>query len=164
MDTQPPEGNAIEQGAAAGQASGAEQDVPARQLHVVIVTGDRAVYDDLADSLTAPATLGQITILPRHASLLAMLEPGEMLVRLGSREQSLAVGGGFIEVHDDQVIVLADSAERAEEIDVGRAEAARQRAELAMHRFGGRSDVSSARQALRRSRARLRVARRLVRR
>ncbi|MBN1402491.1 MAG: ATP synthase F1 subunit epsilon [Anaerolineae bacterium] len=131
------------------------------QLHLVVVTGDRIVYDGRVDRVVLPAWSGQITILPHHAALLAALEPGELLVKSGQREEALAVGGGFVEVSDDRVTVLADSAERAEEIDVMRAETARRRAELAMRRYRGRPEYAAAHEALRRSRARLRAARRL---
>jgi len=104
-------------------ANDAESEIqqPA-QLHVVIVTGDKAVYDGMADRVIAPALTGQISVLRHHAPLLAALEPGELIVRLGDSEEDFAIGGGFIEVRDNQVIVLADTVERAEEIDVARAE------------------------------------------
>ena len=128
------------------------------RLHVTIVAGDHAVYDGPASQLIAPAVGGQITILSRHAPLLAALEPGELTVRTDDQEETLAVGGGFIEVRDDQVVVLADTAERAEEIDVARAEAARLRARLLVARYRDRPESVEAWRALRRSRVRLRVA------
>ena len=133
-------------------------------LHVVIVTGDRPVYDGLAERVIAPATRGQITILAHHAPLLAALEPGELIVRGQQHDESLAVGAGFVEVRDDQVTILVDTAERAEEIDVARAEAARRRARALMERYRGRPEYAAAWQALRRSRARLKVARGMGRR
>jgi F-type H+-transporting ATPase subunit epsilon len=142
------------------QGTEVDPELP-RTLHVVIVTGDRAVYDGRADRVIAPAPMGQITLLPRHAAMLAALEPGELVVRFRDDEQVMAIGGGFVEIRDDEVIVLADSAERAEEIDVARAEAARQRAIAAMKRYGERPEGVAASQALRRSRARLKVARRI---
>ncbi|MBC7235937.1 MAG: ATP synthase F1 subunit epsilon [Chloroflexi bacterium] len=133
------------------------------KLQVTIVTGDRLVYAGEAVRLVAPSAYGQITILPGHVALLAALEPGEMIVRRGEEQPDvdLAVGGGFIEVRDDQVIVLADTAERAEEIDVARAEAARRRAQLVMRQYRGTPEYTAAVRALRRSRARLKVAGRL---
>lgn len=128
------------------------------QLHVVIVTGDKAVYDGMADRVIAPASKGQISVLCHHAPLLAALEPGELIVRLGENEEDFAIGGGFIEVRDDQVIVLADTVERAEEIDVARAEAARRRAQRLIRMYRDRPESVTAAQALRRSRARLQVA------
>lgn len=130
-------------------------------LHVIVVTGDRIVYEGRVERVVLPAAYGQIAVLPNHAPLLAALEPGELMVRHGEDEESLAVGGGFVEVRENQVIVLADTAERAEEIDVARAEEARRRAQLLMAQYRGRPEYAAARLALRRSRARLRVAARL---
>jgi F-type H+-transporting ATPase subunit epsilon len=129
-----------------------------RRLHVVIVTGDQTVYDGNADCVLAPGVNGQIGVLAHHAPLLAALEAGELVVRAGQDEESFAVGGGFIEVRDNEVIVLADTAERAAEIDVARAEAARQKASLLVKQYRERPESVSAWQALRRSRARLKVA------
>ncbi len=142
---------------------------PLPTLRVTIVTGDRLVYQGEARRVVAPAVNGQIAILPGHLTLLTALEPGEMIVR---REQDsegaagdgpvaidLAIGGGFLEVRDDEVIVLVDSAERAEEIDVARAEEARLRALEAMRQYRGTPEYAAAARALSRSRARLKVAR-----
>ena len=128
------------------------------QLHVVIVTDDRTVYDSIAERLIAPAINGRVTILLHHAPFLAQLEPGELVVRAEEHEESIAIGGGFLEVRDNQAIVLADTAERAEEIDVARAEAARRRATLLVKEYRGRPEFVETWRALRRSRARLRVA------
>ena len=132
-----------------------------RDVHVSIVTGDRLVYDGPADRVIVPSIEGQIAILPYHAPLLAAIEPGELRLVRGEREESFSVGGGFVEVLDNDVTVLADSAERPEEIDVARAEAARRRARILVRRYRGRPASAAAVQALRRSRARLKVARRL---
>ena len=133
------------------------------RLQVIVVTGDHAVYDGLADVVIAPAVSGQIAVLANHAPLLAALDAGELIVRSGDEEEDLAVSGGFIEVRENRVIVLADTAERAEEIDVARAEAARRRARLLAQLPQGRPESAAARQALRRSRARLRAASRIRR-
>ena len=130
------------------------------QLQVTVVTGDRTAYAGVADMVLAPGIRGQIGIRALHAPLLAALEPGELVVRVGADEQVFALGGGFLEVRDDQVIVLADSVERPEEIDVARAEAARQRARSLVERYRDRPEAMAARQALDRSRARLKVAQR----
>ncbi len=140
------------------------ESVTSPQLHVIIVTGDQVVYDNRANRVVAPAVAGQVCILVHHAPMLAGLEPGELVVKAGEEEETYAVGGGFIEVRDDQVTVLADTVERAEEIDVARAEAARRRARLLVARYGDRPESALAWQALRRSRARLKVARRAHRR
>jgi F-type H+-transporting ATPase subunit epsilon len=139
---------------------------PPRTLRVTIVTGDRLIYQGEARRLVAPAVNGQIAILPGHLTLLTALEPGEMIIRRGDEPDSedaepidLAIGGGFLEVRDDEVIVLVDSAERAEEIDVARAEEARLRALEAMRQYRGTPEYAAAARALSRSRARLKVAR-----
>ena len=151
-----------------GHANGAtpsdgEEAPPPRMLRVTIVTGDCLVYQGVARRVVAPAVNGQIAILPGHLTLLAALEPGEMIVRRGDEEEGaaidLAIGGGFLEVRDDEVIVLVDSAERAEEIDVARAEEARLRALEAMRQYRGTPEYAAAVRALSRSRARLKVAR-----
>jgi F-type H+-transporting ATPase subunit epsilon len=146
----------------AQQAPAEEEGEPIEQnpLRVVLVTGDKAVFDGDGWRVVAPATEGQITVGDRHAPLLARLEPGELVVKTRLDEESFAIGGGFIEVRDNQVIILADTAERAEEIDIVRAEAARRRARMLVERYRGRPEAVAARQALRRSRARLRAARR----
>ena len=94
-------------------------------VRVDIVTAERVVYSEDADMVLAPGAQGQLGILPHHAPLMTILQPGELLVRKGGDEFSLAISGGFLEVRPDRVIVLADSAERAEEIDTARAELAR---------------------------------------
>lgn len=142
------------------QASEGHEPTPGPQLFVTVVTGDRTAYAGLADIVLAPGTRGQIGIRALHAPLLAALEPGELVVRLGADEQVFALGGGFLEVRDDQLIVLADSLERPEEIDVARAEAARRRARELVERYRDRPEAMAARQALDRSRARLKVAQR----
>ena len=75
--------------------------------------------------MLADTVEGQIGVLPRHAPMLTILVPGTVRLRRGDEEEILAVGGGFLEVSENKVVVLADSAERAEEIDVARAEEAR---------------------------------------
>lgn len=124
-----------------------------------IVTAERMVYSDDVDMVVAPGAEGQLGILPHHTPLMATLLPGELRIKKGAEEISLAISGGFLEVRPDRVLVLADSAERAEEIDVDRAEAARKRARerLSQRRELG-IDGARAEAALRRSLARLRVA------
>lgn len=96
-----------------------------------IVTPERTVFEEEVDQATLPIERGEITILPKHMPYIGTLQAGEILLKknLSSEEVSLATSGGFVEFHDDTLIVLADTAERAEEIDVVRAEEARKRAE-----------------------------------
>ena len=128
-------------------------------LRLDIVTAERVVYSEDVDVVIAPGIEGQLGILPYHAPLMTTLQAGELVVRRGGGEDSLAISGGFLEVRPDRVIVLADSAERAEEIDLARAEAAKQRAEqrLLERRTPG-LDESRCETALRRAIARLTVA------
>jgi F-type H+-transporting ATPase subunit epsilon len=123
-----------------------------------IVTAERLVYSEDVDLLVAPGFEGQLGILPHHAPLMTTLEAGEMMVRRGSEEFSLAISGGFLEIRPDRIIVLADSAERDDEIDLARAEAAQSRARERIERHSTDIDAARAEAALRRSMVRLKVA------
>lgn len=127
-------------------------------MHVEVVTAERELYSGEADVVIAPGSEGELGILPRHAALLTTLKVGQLLIRLGGAEESLFVSGGFLEVSNNSVTVLAETAERAEEIDQARAEAARRRAQE--HLQQAQSDVERAELvgALERAVARLRVA------
>lgn len=97
-----------------------------------IVTQERLVFSGEVDAVNLPGAEGRLGILPNHSPLLTTLDYGEVIVRQGSAEQYFAVGGGFAEVQPNKVIVLADSAERADEIDLQRALEARRQAEKMM--------------------------------
>ena len=97
-------------------------------IRLEIVTPERAVLTDDVDMVIAPASEGYVGILPHHAPLLTTLGPGELRIKKGGVETSLAVFGGFMDVRPDRVVVLTEAAEHAEEIDESRAEAARARA------------------------------------
>ncbi|MCL2678941.1 MAG: F0F1 ATP synthase subunit epsilon [Dehalococcoidia bacterium] len=131
------------------------------KLKLDIVTAERMVYSEDVDAIIAPGIDGELGILPQHAPLMTMLKPGELLVKQAGTEVLLAVSGGFLEVRPDHVIVLADTAERAEEIDLARAEEARQRAEKSRAEapMGAESQLA-AEAALQRALLRLKVARR----
>ena len=95
-----------------------------------IVTPERVVYEDEVDQATLPVSDGEVTILPNHRSYIASLKPGEINLKMGEEEKLLVTSGGFIEFNNNELIVLADTAERASEIDLKRAEeTARKRAE-----------------------------------
>ena len=126
-----------------------------------IVTAEKSIFSEDVDMVIAPGVYGQLGILPHHAPLMTMLEPGELVIKKGDDEIYLAVSGGFLEVRPDRVIVLADSAERAEEIDIARAEEARKRAQKRLEeRYAPGVDAARAEAALRRSLIRLRIAER----
>lgn len=133
-------------------------------LHVEVVAAERAVLSQDVDEVLAHTLEGQIGILPHHAPLLTLLAPGELRLRRGSEEIALALGGGFLEVGHNQVVILADSAERAEEIDVARAEEARRRAAERLAARSPEVDMQRAQTALARSLARLRAVERTRRR
>ena len=134
-------------------------------LKLDIVTAERVVYSEEVDAVIAPGIEGQLGILPHHAPLMTTLQAGELLVRRGGEEDTLAISGGFLEVRPDRIIVLADSAERAEEIDISRAEAAKKRAEQRLvDRKAPGFDEARCESALRRAMARLTVAEKIKRR
>jgi len=134
-------------------------------LKLDIVTAERVVYSADVDVIIAPGAEGQLGILPHHAPLMTILQAGELVVRKGGQEDTLAISGGFLEVRPDRVIILADSAERAEEIDAARAEAARKRAEERLkERHVAGIDESRAEAALRRAMVRLSVVDKIQRR
>lgn len=101
-------------------------------LQCEIVTQERTVFSGPVDSVNVPGAEGRMGILPNHTALLTTLGFGEVIVRHGGEEEFFAIGGGFVEVQPDKVVILADSAEHAEEIDVQRAASARERAEKMM--------------------------------
>ena len=123
-----------------------------------IVTAERVVYSDDVDIVVAPGVNGQLGILPNHAPLMTMLQPGELMVRKDGIEQSIFVSGGFLEVQRNKVTILADTAERAEEIDVQRAQEARTRAEKLIGMPPSQTDHARAQAAMLRSLMRLKVA------
>jgi len=136
------------------------------QIRCEVITAERAVFSGDVDMVVAPGIEGQLGILHDHAPLITALTYGELVLhRQGQEDEYIAIGGGFMEVSADHVIILADSAERAEEIDETRAEEARRRAEELMTRQKHEvEDIARAEAALRRSTVRLKVARRRGRR
>jgi F-type H+-transporting ATPase subunit epsilon len=132
------------------------------RIRCEIVTAERTVFEDEVDMVVAPGIEGQLGILPHHAPLMTALTYGELVLhREGQEDEFIAIGGGFLEVGPRHVTILADSAERADEIDEERAAEARRRAQEVMAQKK-REDVDLARAeaALRRSMIRLKVARR----
>jgi F-type H+-transporting ATPase subunit epsilon len=135
-------------------------------IRLEIVTGERLVYSDDVESLVAPGVEGELGILPHHAALMTMLQPGELRVKKDGQDVLMAVSGGFMEVLPHKVTILADTAERADEIDEARAEHAHQRAleRLALAERTGEVDVARAQAAMRRAVIRLKVAQKKKRR
>jgi F-type H+-transporting ATPase subunit epsilon len=131
----------------------------ADRLTLELATPTRMVVAEVVDEVVIPGSQGYFGVLPGHAPLLATLGIGELTYRNGREERHVAVAGGFAEVRNDKVIVLADAAELPGEIDRARAERARDRAE---QRLSGRSqdeiDYTRAAAALARALIRLQVA------
>jgi len=135
-------------------------------IKLEIVTAERIVYTEDVDIILAPGVEGQLGILPHHAPLMTILQSGEILARRGAEEDIMAISGGFLEVRPDHVIILADSAERAEEIDEERAQAAKERAEERLKERGAVAELDATRveASLRRAMARLSVLEKVKRR
>jgi len=132
-------------------------------LRLEIVTAERMVYSDDVHMVIVWGLEGQLCILPHHAPLMTMLQPGELIIKKDSEESYLAVSGGFLEVRPDRVIILADACERAEEIDIARAEEAKRRAGQLMKAPSTVTETAAAKVALRRSLVRLKVAEKIRR-
>ena len=131
-----------------------------------LATPTRMLVTAEVDEVVAPGVEGYFGVLPGHAAFLTTLAPGEVTYRTGQQEHHLAVAGGFADVRPERVIILADHAERPEEIDRERAERARQRAEMRLQgkapdNFAGEIDFARALEALARALTRLLVASRL---
>ncbi len=128
-------------------------------LTVEIVTVERTLLQETGvDEVIAPGIEGHLAVLPQHAAFMTMLNPGELVLNKGGEEHPYVVTGGFFEVLNDRVVVLADAAERADDIDVQRDEQARERARLALERRETAEDLAVAQAALQRALIRLRVA------
>lgn len=123
-----------------------------------IVTAERMVYSDEVSAVVAWGVEGQLGILPHHAPLMTMLQPGDLLIRKDKEEEYFAISGGFLEVRPDKVIILADACERADEINIARAEEAKKRAQETMKAAPLSVEAAAAEASLRRSLARLKVA------
>jgi F-type H+-transporting ATPase subunit epsilon len=131
-------------------------------LHFELTTPERIVLKEEYDAATIPTQEGEITVLPGHLPLVANLVPGMITLRKGKEESYLAVSGGFVEVQPgSKIIILADTAERAEELDLAKVEAARELAEKILSEKRSVDDVSaaSAMAGLQRELARAKVAR-----
>jgi F-type H+-transporting ATPase subunit epsilon len=127
-------------------------------IHLEIVTAERVVLSDDVDQINAPTKDGRVGILPRHAPLLTILDVGELTIIKDGASTPFAVSGGFMEVLPNRVTILADTAERADEIDEARAEEARRRAEEQIAQRQSDHDIALAEAELRRALIRLKVA------
>ncbi len=131
------------------------------KLTVELITPERSLITETeVDQLVAPSVDGEVTILPRHAPLLTILDPGIVLVRRDGSDEVLAVSGGFLQVQENRVTILADASERSDEVDRERAERARAAAEQQISEAPDFDSMLEARIRLMRALSRLRAAER----
>ena len=129
-----------------------------QQLQLQIVSADRSLVNETVDEVEIPGSDGYFGVLPGHTPLLAVLQVGELWYRQGQEKHYLSIALGFAEVLPDRVTILAQIAEKADEIDPARAEAAKKRAEERLARATVDMDAERARIALLKSLIRLQVA------
>ena len=131
-----------------------------KKLRLEVLTQESRPFSGDVDLILAPSTEGQIGILPGHAALLTQLSAGELFIFEGPKIEVLAVGGGLLDVHNNEVSVLADSAVRADDIDIYKVEEAKQKAEEALKEGLSEREYALAAADLRRAVLELKVARR----
>ena len=129
-------------------------------LRLEIVTPERRVLDTEVDSVTVPTASGEVGILPSHAPLVSQVKPGVLAYTIKGVSEKLAISGGFLEVNDNKVAVLADSAETADEIDIDAARTTRDEAEKAFAATASLSldETEAAREQLDAANVRLQLA------
>jgi F-type H+-transporting ATPase subunit epsilon len=128
-------------------------------LQLEIVTPEKLAYSDEVDSVQLPGSEGELGVLPNHAPLVSTLGAGELRLRKGGQEESFAIVGGFLQVLPDKVVVMAETADMASEIDLERAQEARREAERALETgYHEPADLAAARAALQQALLRIRVA------
>ena len=126
-----------------------------------IVTPERLAYSDSVDAVVLPGIEGELGVLPHHAPLVSMLGVGELRIRKGGTEESFAIAGGFLQVRPDKVVVMAETADLASEIDLEKAQEARREAERALEGAAtDATDLDAARAQLQAALLRIRVAER----
>jgi F-type H+-transporting ATPase subunit epsilon len=130
-------------------------------LHLEIVTPERLAYSDDVDMVLVPGSEGELGILPHHTPLVSLLGLGELKIRKGGQEESFAIVGGFLQVRPDKVVVMAETASLASEIDLERAQEARKEAERALESgFREGADLATARASLQHALLQVRIAER----
>jgi F-type H+-transporting ATPase subunit epsilon len=130
-------------------------------LQLEIVTPERLAFEGEVDAVVLPGSQGELGVLPHHAPLVSTLGVGELRFRKGGAEESFAIVGGFLQVRPDKVVVMAETADLAGEIDLAKAEEARREAERALETgYVEGADLAAARAALQQALLRIRVAER----
>ncbi len=127
-------------------------------IKLQIITPEKIVYQNEVDQITAPTKDGEITVLPEHVGLLTQIVPGEIIARKGEATHALAVTGGFMEVSQDSVNILADHAIRAEDIEVLKAQEAQRKAQKLMEEKTSEQDFAIAQSEMIKAITELKVA------
>ena len=130
------------------------------QLHLKIVTPEKAIFDDDVSEVIATTENGEIGILPEHIALMTQILPGELRIKTGNKEIVLATGYGLLQVANDTVSITTDMAEKEEDIDEKVAEEARKRAVIALEQKLGDEELAVTEAALEKALAQLKVKRR----
>lgn len=130
------------------------------QLHLKIVTPEKLLVDEEVNQVNVSTDMGQIGILPNHANLMAQLSPGELIIKKGGKEESLAVGGGFLQVADNVLTIMTDLAVSEQDIDEKAVEEAKKRAEQALSQTLSDEEYAETLANLEKSLAQLRIKRR----
>ena len=113
-------------------------------LLLEIITPEKVVYKDEVEEIVVPTINGEIAILPNHVGLLTQVTPGELIIKKGSSQQYLAITGGFLEVADNKISILADYAIKAQDIEIAKAQEAKKRAEKLMEEKTSDNDLKIA--------------------
>jgi len=129
------------------------------KLVLEIITPTKVVLNEEVDEVTIPTVNGEISILPNHVDLLTKIKPGEMVIRKNNKADLFAITGGFLEVSKNHVNILADHAIRADNIEIAKAEEAKDRAQKAMKEKASEKDFAIADAELRKAILELKVAR-----
>ena len=130
-------------------------------IQLEIVTPEKLAFQDEVDTVVLPGSEGELGVLPHHAPLISTLGAGELRLRKGGQEESFAIMGGFLQVLPDKVVVMAEMADMASDIDLEKAQEARRQAEQALEPgYHAGADLAAARAALQAARIRIRVAER----
>jgi len=130
------------------------------QLHLKIVTPEKLLIDEQVDQVNIPTVEGQIGILPHHANLMAKLKPGELVIKKGGKQESLAMGDGFLQMTDNTLTIMTDLATYAQDIDERAVEEAKKRAEQALEQKLSDEEYAETLANLEKSLAQLRIKRR----
>jgi F-type H+-transporting ATPase subunit epsilon len=128
-----------------------------KSIKLEIVTPERIVYSQEADFIVAPGSDGQLGVLPGHAALITSLDIGILKIKANDKEEKLAISGGFFEIKENKAVVLAETAERSEDIDITRAIQAKERAEQRLATKEADTDLLRAEASLKRAMTRLRA-------